>query len=869
MKFTRRTKVIAIVLSVVVLISAVAAAIVFIPQNPTDNPWDYALYSFGEDKHLKSATGDLTVSGNIRTNGDIILAGNNANVLGSIITSGSMVNTLNTSSLYGVSENAGKLVHNNVYDNVYEVAGGGTNYRHGTVIYNIQTDSNLSNLKNNGNIPFLRGTGSSDMIFAINMDSNPKTVTIANRGGTSQGINVIANDINAIAKPNHSYRIEYSGIFPNNPTALARIRVENPTGATLATVNAVNGNFTLWVEFTAEQIAADAQSGIRYSLGNVSGNIDIVYTGIVITEIPPVDTVIYDMQTDSNLSKLKNNSSFPFIRGSGSSDTTFELNEDSKPKTVTVANRGGTSQGIQIVATDINNIAKTNHLYRIEYSGIFPNNPAAVARIREENPTGATLATVNAVNGSFTLSVVMTAEQIAADAQAGIRYSLGNVSGNIDIMYTKIVITEIAPPPASAVIYDMQTDLNLSNLKNNGNIPFMRGAGSTGTTFTVDTDSELKTVTVTERGGTSQGIQIIANDINTITKANHAYKIEYSGIFPNNSVATARIRVENPTGATLTTTNAVNGVFTLSVVMTAEQIAADANAGLRYSLGNVSGNIDIVYTGIKITEIPVTNISNSIVHINQHITADSSLIVKAADSVILNAHLLSESDLTINADYLIGGETSKSVIASRNGNITLTVSTEIDFNGIIYAPNGKVTIVGAGNINGRIFAQEIEIIADYFTITGGNEDIAYLGFITDNTTPPVTTTITTENTEPPVSTTVTATVSETNAPPVSTNVSPPVTTTATTTVSTITTSNTNAPVTTTPNTTTVPTSSTVTSTTTAPPVNVPEYGLVEYEYDRLGRLTKVIYDEDNYIEYKYDANGNITKITTVKNGEVQ
>ena len=38
-----------------------------------------------------------------------------------------------------------------------------------------------------------------------------------------------------------------------------------------------------------------------------------------------------------------------------------------------------------------------------------------------------------------------------------------------------------------------------------------------------------------------------------------------------------------------------------------------------------------------------------------------------------------------------------------------------------------------------------------------------------------------------------------------------------------------------------------------------------YEYDKLGRVVKVISDDENYIEYSYDANGNILRINTVGN----
>lgn len=52
---------------------------------------------------------------------------------------------------------------------------------------------------------------------------------------------------------------------------------------------------------------------------------------------------------------------------------------------------------------------------------------------------------------------------------------------------------------------------------------------------------------------------------------------------------------------------------------------------------------------------------------------------------------------------------------------------------------------------------------------------------------------------------------------------------------------------------------------TTPPQSTHREG-IQYEYDRLGRLIKVVYDDKNYIEYEYDTNGNIIKITTVING---
>jgi YD repeat-containing protein len=40
---------------------------------------------------------------------------------------------------------------------------------------------------------------------------------------------------------------------------------------------------------------------------------------------------------------------------------------------------------------------------------------------------------------------------------------------------------------------------------------------------------------------------------------------------------------------------------------------------------------------------------------------------------------------------------------------------------------------------------------------------------------------------------------------------------------------------------------------------------MSYEYDELGRITKVIYDDGSVVVYAYDAAGNRTVVTATKN----
>lgn len=243
---------------------------------------------------------------------------------------------------------------------------------------------------------------------------------------------------------------------------------------------------------------------------------------------------------------------------------------------------------------------------------------------------------------------------------------------------------------------------------------------------------------------------------------------------------------------------------------------------------------------------------------NTEINTNLGFMTEIRGLLTVDSYLLSSEDLNISCDNLLNHSEANSVIASHYGDITINVSEEMCYYGIIYAPNGKVTINGSGMLYGRIFAEEIEINSDYLEVNGANIDVEKLGFIetlpeTEPTTVPVSTeesvtgtTTIQQNTS--VTTTVTTVISdlpnetETTQNTTTTSMATDLSTTTTQTVET----------------TTVTTQSPIDYNTNA-----------KYEYDDLNRVVKAVYDDKNYIQYDYDANGNITKITVVKDGIIQ
>lgn len=108
------------------------------------------------------------------------------------------------------------------------------------------------------------------------------------------------------------------------------------------------------------------------------------------------------------------------------------------------------------------------------------------------------------------------------------------------------------------------------------------------------------------------------------------------------------------------------------------------------------------------------------------VTTDSNIYSKdvysASGGVVkVNHTIIAEQNIYLSGETVYG---ENAILYSKNGNISINCNNLTDFKGIIYAPNGIVTLNGAMvNIEGTIIAKEIYVQANNFTVNK-NDSIA-------------------------------------------------------------------------------------------------------------------------------------------------
>ncbi|MCL2754540.1 MAG: hypothetical protein FWD35_02330, partial [Oscillospiraceae bacterium] len=165
----------------------------------------------------------------------------------------------------------------------------------------------------------------------------------------------------------------------------------------------------------------------------------------------PVETRIFDMQTDPNLARFaglgSSAQSTHALLGSHGADRVVDTT--STPRTIAITRRGGGSQGVFI---NLDQITLTpNATYRFDFSGSVTSATGThtidFTSVTDTSGRGSDVATLRSVttsaNGSFTLTHSLTQYDISVMHARGVRrLRLGGASGQ-DLLITGILIREV------------------------------------------------------------------------------------------------------------------------------------------------------------------------------------------------------------------------------------------------------------------------------------------------------------------------------------------------------------------------------------------------------------------------------------------
>jgi hypothetical protein len=295
------------------------------------------------------------------------------------------------------------------------------------------------------------------------------------------------------------------------------------------------------------------------------------------------------------------------MRGTNSLGAATRVN--GPPRELHILNRNGTSQGLRVRASALLDLMSGDKI-TIEYSGRL--NVAGSSQIRiEQSPAptwvqGANIWNESTVSGNvFTQIVTLTREQLQHAITVGTGdITLGASPANAELIITDIKFTEIP------TIYDMQFDTNWSNITSSTAHAITRGTNSAAgaTRF----DGPPRELRIPVRSGTSQGIRIRASALLNALSPDRNIVIEYTGRL--NVAGASQIRIEQspaPTWVTgvniWTQSTDSSNEFTQTVLMTRENLQHAITAGTGdITLGAAPANAELVITGIRIIEVPLS-----------------------------------------------------------------------------------------------------------------------------------------------------------------------------------------------------------------------------------------------------------------------
>lgn len=808
-----RIGVIAVSIAAVTTVTAVFAAIYDV-QKLNDNPWDHTLLVSDDNSTVKAEGGSISVNGDVRSNGSVLLDGDKITVSGYAAANKTVISNSDNVSFGSKYDNAKKITVPDVWNNVY------------TIAQNIETDNNESwsfidnSLTLDGSV-----ISENSLNIDVSADNLPVSETTKDKTGK-----VGAFGAGFFTKA-YENKAKWEKIFP--------ILFQNSEFETDSVLELGNNSNFIPVQ---EQVVSNSWQDYEQLPGSViSDNFSETrlkeYISILKQDNPVFsactsDFVKIQANASINPEEAENAKKLVIEGGHITLDGDYENLEEIK-----LDNWGG--------AQLIGNFPKLKYIYRtgnsdMNLAGDFPS-----------------LECVYTIGGQLLLGS-------------------GENGFNADNL---TVIDEYGP----IVVYTAK-DVNLTNSRFvTTQMILMRGAGA-------DKDASRFNAENTLMAATNGVMFEDINDNNTtryeklpvfystypMSVINCNFKL-LQGTFINNQkaiiMANANIDIFrgfmfSPEGVDEYRNSSAVGFY---VNTYAYNISPNINSLNKQPNGTEEiGRIsDFEYSDFP-KEL-VSCIGDAESFLSGLENKDNDFVLGEMNGkpgeLLIGRYILADKDIVVSADTLKNKENALSVIASESGDITINVKNEMDVQTIVYAPNGKVTLnVGTGKLHGRIFAKEIEIVSDSFEISGGTEDISYLGFVyiedsdSESTSDDTSLTDSESDSSKTDSSSVNSEDSSGNSNSDSNSTSKDDFSGSDTSSSDLSSSNSSTSD-------SSDNSESSSSDDDSSSSGSDKFKEPKYEYDKLNRLIKVTYDEENYVEYMYDANGNITQIVTVIDGE--
>jgi Mg-chelatase subunit ChlD len=158
------------------------------------------------------------------------------------------------------------------------------------------------------------------------------------------------------------------------------------------------------------------------------------------------------------------------------------------------------------------------------------------------------------------------------------------------------------------------------------------------------------------------------------------------------------------------------------------QLTGVTTGTYRPSGQTVGGIRKIQYAQMPTNASLITGVSQFTTQVKQQKNADDEYVdvyengLNSDEEPII--YIMSEEDITIDVDSFKTPAGRRMIIASKNGDITIR-ATDVDFEGVLYAPNGTVQVRATGELKtkGRIYGDIVDLSASTLNINSNDDDL--------------------------------------------------------------------------------------------------------------------------------------------------